>query len=387
MKKILTLNNISPVGLEHFPRDSYEVASEIQHPDAILLRSYNMHDMEIPATVKAIGRAGAGVNNIPVDRMSGAGIAVFNAPGANANAVKELVIAGMLIASRNLCQSWEFARALEGDDEAIHKAVESGKKQFVGFELPGKTLGVVGLGAIGVQVANGALALGMNVVGFDPDITVERAWEMSSQVRQAASIEELLSQVDYVSFHVPLTDATRDLISAERIRLVRDNLIVLNFSRDGVVNNAAIVEAIDAGKVYAYVCDFPGNLLKDHPRVVALPHLGASTRQAEENCAVMVAGQVREYLENGNVRNSVNFPELFMARNGGHRVAIVNQNVPNMLGQISTCMADAGLNILDMLNKSRGELAYTLVDVDSAMEEPCIKRIEAIEGVLDVRTL
>lgn len=387
MKKILTLNNISPIGLEHFPRDSYEVASEIQHPDGILLRSQSMHDMEIPDSVKAIGRAGAGVNNIPVERMSKAGIAVFNAPGANANAVKELVIAGMLIASRNLCRAWEFARSLKGDDAAIHKAVESGKKQFVGFELPGKTLGVVGLGAIGVQVANGALAQGMNVIGFDPDITVKRAWEMSSQVRQAASIEELLANVDYVTFHVPLVDATRNMINADRLRSIRDNLVILNFSRDGVVDNAAVVEAIEAGKVYAYVCDFPNNLLKDHPRVVTLPHLGASTQQAEENCAVMVVEQVRDYLENGNVRNSVNFPELFMARNGGHRVTIVNENVPNMLGQISTCMADAGLNILDMLNRSRGELAYTLVDVDSSLGEDCLERIAEIDGVLDVRAL
>jgi D-3-phosphoglycerate dehydrogenase len=387
MKKILTLNNISPVGLEHFPRDTYEVASEIQHPDAILLRSHNMHDMDVPPSVQAIGRAGAGVNNIPVERMSEAGIAVFNAPGANANAVKELVIAGMLIGSRNLCQAWEFARGLEGDDAAIHKAVEAGKKQFVGFELPGKTLGVVGLGAIGVQVANGALAQGMNVIGFDPDITVKRAWEMSSQVRQAASIEELLANVDYVTFHVPLVDATRDMINAERLKLVRKNLVILNFSRDGVIDDAAVVEAIDDGRVYAYICDFPNNLLKDHPRVVTLPHLGASTRQAEENCAVMVVEQVREYLENGNVRNSVNFPELFMARNGVFRVAIVNANVPNMLGQISTCMADAGLNILDMLNMSRGELAYTLVDADTALSGDCVERIAAIDGVLNVRAL
>ena len=387
MKKILTLNNISPVGLEHFPRDSYEVASEIQHPDAILLRSYKMHDMDIPPSVKAIGRAGAGVNNIPVDRMSDAGIAVFNAPGANANAVKELVIAGMLMASRNLCQAWDFARHLEGEDSEISKSVEAGKKQFVGFELPGKTLGVVGLGAIGVQVANGALALGMNVIGFDPGITVKRAWEMSSQVRQAASIEELLTSVDYVTFHVPLVDATRDMINADRLRLVRKNLVILNFSRNGVTNDEAILEAIDDGRVYAYVCDFPSNLLKDHPRVVALPHLGASTQQAEENCAVMVAEQVRDYLENGNVRNSVNFPELFMPRNGGYRVAIVNRTVPNMLGQISTCIADAGLNILDMLNKSRGELAYTLVDVDTDLAPQCRERIAAIDGVLDVRAL
>jgi D-3-phosphoglycerate dehydrogenase len=387
MFKILTLNNISPVGLEKLPRESYEVASEIQHPDAILLRSYKMHDMEIPATVKAIGRAGSGVNNIPVDRMSQAGIPVFNAPGANANAVKELVIAGMLIASRNLCQAWDYSRGLEGDDAVISKAVEAGKKQFVGFELPGKTLGVVGLGAIGVQVANGALALGMNVIGFDPGITVKRAWEMSSDVGQAASIEELLTKVDYITFHVPLVDATRDIINAERLKLVRDNIVILNFSRDGVIDNQAVVDAIDAGKVYAYVCDFPSNLLKNHPRVISLPHLGASTQQAEENCAVMVANQVRDYLENGTVRNSVNFPEMYMPRNGGFRLIIVNENVPNMLGQISTCMADAGLNILDMLNKSRNELACTLVDVDAEVPSGCLEHLASIEGVLNARAL
>ncbi len=387
MQKILTLNNISPVGLEHFPRDAYEVASEIQHPDAILLRSFNMHDMKIPESVKAIGRAGAGVNNIPVDAMSKAGIPVFNAPGANANAVKELVIAGMLMASRNLCQAWDFARSLEGEDEAIHKAVESGKKQFVGFELPGKTLGVVGLGAIGVQVANGALAQGMNVVGFDPGITVQRAWEMSSQVNQAASIEELLARVDYVTFHVPLVDATRNMINEERLKLMKDNAIILNFSRNGIVDDEAVVAALDAGMVYAYICDFPSNLLKNHPRVVTLPHLGASTRQAEDNCAVMVVEQVRDFLENGNVRNSVNFPEMLMPRNDGYRLAIVNENVPNMLGQISTCMADSGLNILDMLNKSRGDLAYTLVDVDSEASQECLQHMAGIDGVLKVRAL
>ena len=387
MYKILTLNNISPVGLDHFSRDQYEVASEIQHPDAILLRSYNMHDMEMPPAVKAIGRAGAGVNNIPVDKMSKAGIPVFNAPGANANAVKELVIAGMLMAVRNLPQGWSFARSLEGSDEAIHKNVESGKKQFVGFELPGKTLGVVGLGAIGVQVANGALALGMKVIGFDPEITVQRAWEMSSQVRQAASIEELIANADFVTFHVPLVDTTRHMINAERLNLARDNVVILNFSRNGVVDDDAVVAAIDSGKVYAYVCDFPSNLLKDHARVITLPHLGASTREAEENCAVMVVEQVREYLENGNIKNSVNFPQMLMPRNGGFRLAIVNENVPNMLGQISTCMADAGLNILDMLNKSRGDLAYTLVDVDSEPTPKCLQHMEKIEGVLSVRAL
>jgi len=387
MQKILTLNNISPVGLDHFSRDSYEVASEIQHPDAILLRSFNMHDMAVPDSVKAIGRAGAGVNNIPVEHMSQAGIPVFNAPGANANAVKELVIAGMLMASRNLCQAWDFARALEGEDSAIHKAVEAGKKQFVGFELPGKTLGVVGLGAIGVQVANGALALGMNVIGFDPDITVKRAWQMSSDVRQAASVEELLANVDYVTFHVPLVDATRNMVNADRLKLIKDNAVILNFSRNGVVDDAAVVAAIDAGKVYSYVCDFPSNLLKNHPRVVTLPHLGASTQQAEDNCAIMVAEEVRDYLENGNVRNSVNFPEMHMPRNGANRIAVVNENVPNMLGQISTCIAEAGLNILDMLNKSRNELAYTLVDVDSDVQPACLQQLADIKGVLNVRAL
>ena len=387
MHKILTLNNISPAGLERFPRESYEVASEIQHPDAILLRSFKMHDMEVPVTVKAIGRAGSGVNNIPVDLMSKAGIPVFNAPGANANAVKELVIAGMLMGSRNLCQAWDYSRSLEGDDEAIGKAVEAGKKQFVGFELPDKTLGVVGLGAIGVQVANGALAQGMNVIGFDPEITVKRAWEMSSDVRQAASIEELLTNVDFVTFHVPLVDATRDMINAERVKLLRDNAIILNFSRKGIVDDEAVVAAIDAGKVYAYVCDFPNNLLKNHPRVITLPHLGASTQQAEENCAVMVVEQVRDFLENGNIRNSVNFPEMYMPRNGGYRLAIVNENVPNMLGQISTCMADAGLNIKDMLNKSRNDLACTLVDVDSEVKPACLEHMAGIKGVLNVRAL
>jgi D-3-phosphoglycerate dehydrogenase len=387
MHKILTLNNISPAGLEHFPRESYEVASEMQHPDAILLRSFKMHDMTVPATVKAVGRAGSGVNNIPVDLMSKAGIPVFNAPGANANAVKELVIAGMLIASRNLCQAWDYSRSLEGDDAAIGKAVEAGKKQFVGFELPGKTLGVVGLGAIGVQVANGALAQGMNVIGFDPEITVKRAWEMSSDVRQAASIEELLTNVDFVTFHVPLVDATRDMINAERVKLLRDNAVILNFARKGVVDDEAVVAAIDAGKVYAYVCDFPNNLLKNHPRVITLPHLGASTQQAEENCAVMVVEQVRDFLENGNIRNSVNFPEMYMPRNGGYRLAIVNENVPNMLGQISTCMAEAGLNIKDMLNKSRDDLACTLVDVDSEVQPACLEHMAGIEGVLNVRAL
>jgi D-3-phosphoglycerate dehydrogenase len=388
MYKILTLNNISVAGLERLPRDAYEVASEIAHPDAILLRSYNMHSMEIPASVRAIGRAGAGVNNIPVDKMSERGIPVFNAPGANANAVKELVLAGMLMASRNLCQGWAFARGLQGEDAEISKQVESGKKQFAGMELPGRTLGVIGLGAIGVQVANAAQALGMNVIGYDPDITVQSAWKMSSDVEQASGIDDLLARSDYVTFHVPLVDATRNMINAERLRSMKDNVVLLNFSRNGIIDDEAVVAAMDAGKVYAYICDFPSNLLKDHPRAITLPHLGASTREAEDNCAIMVADEVRDYLENGNVRNSVNFPKVYMKRyKEGCRLAVVNANVPNMLGQISTTLAHSGLNIVDMINKSRGELAYTLVDVESAIGQDCIDRITATEGVLAVRVI
>jgi D-3-phosphoglycerate dehydrogenase len=387
MFKILTLNNISVSGLERLPRDSYEIASEITHPDAILVRSFKMHDMEVPSTLKAIGRAGAGTNNIPVDEMSKRGIPVFNAPGANANAVKELVLAGMLVASRNLCPAWAFARDLEGEDAEINKAVEAGKKNFAGFELPGRTLGVIGLGAIGVQVANAAMALGMRVVGFDPQITVRRAWELSASVEQADSVDALMAKSDFVTCHVPLVDATRNLINADRLRLMREGSVLLNFSRSGIIDDAAAVAALDAGQLYSYICDFPSNLLKDHPRVVTLPHLGASTREAEENCAIMVADQVRDYLEEGNVRNSVNFPEVIMPRNGGYRMTVVNANVPNMLGQISTDLAKAELNIVDMLNKSRGDLAYTVVDVDNPIPQKVVDEIAAIDGVLAVRTI
>jgi D-3-phosphoglycerate dehydrogenase len=387
MYKILTLNNISVAGLERLPRDRYEIASEIQHPDAILLRSFKMHDMAIPPSLKAVGRAGAGVNNIPVDKMSAMGVPVFNAPGANANAVKELVIAGMLLAARNICQAWDFARNVQGDDAAINKQVEAGKKDFAGFELPGRTLGVIGLGAIGRLVANAGVSLGMKVIGFDPGITVEGAWELSSEVKKAASVDDLLSKVDFVSFHVPLIDATRHMINAERLKLMKDRVVILNFAREGIVDDAAVSAAIKSGKVYAYVCDFPSNLLKNHERVITLPHLGASTEEAEDNCAVMVAEQVREYLENGNVTNSVNFPTVVMPSTAGHRIAIVNANVPNMVGQISTALAKAGLNIIDMLNKSRGELAYTLTDVEQPVPAVVLKEIEAIDGVLAVRAL
>jgi D-3-phosphoglycerate dehydrogenase len=388
MFKILTLNNISVAGLDRLPRDTFEVASEASHPDAILVRSAKMHDMEIPSSVRAIGRAGAGVNNIPVARMTECGVPVFNAPGANANAVKELVIAGMLMAARNIGPAWKFATGLAGTDEEIGKATEAGKKNFVGFELPGRTLGVIGLGAIGVKVANAGHALGMKVVGYDPTITVKSAWQLEAGVEQALSADDLLSRVDFVSFHVPLNEHTKHMINAERIKLMRPGAVILNFARNGVVDDQAVVQALDAGKLHGYVCDFPSNLLKDHPRCITLPHLGASTIEAEENCAIMVADQIRDWLESGNVTNSVNFPAINLPRTeGGIRIAVVNSNVPNMLGQISTDLAGANLNIIDMLNKSRDNIAVTLIDVDQMPGADTLAKIATIEGVLSVRCL
>ena len=383
--KILTLNNVSVRGLERLPRERYEVASEIGHPDAILLRSADMHSMDVPASVLAVARAGAGTNNIPVAKLSRRGIPVFNAPGANANAVKELVLAGLFLAARNICQAWGFVRAIEGDDHAIEDAIEKGKKKFVGHELPSRTLGVVGLGAIGVEVANAALALGMKVRGYDPQITVQRAWQLSSGVEQALSLDDLFARSDIITVHVPLTDATRGLVNESRLRLMRRGSAILNFARAPIVDQAAILSAMEQGQVATYVCDFPTRALKDHPKVIALPHLGASTGEAEENCAVMVADTLRDYLENGNVRNSVNFPEAVLPRVGGHRIAIANDNVPNMVGQISTCLAGAKLNIADLLNKSRGDLAYTLIDTDAEVPPAVMEQLRSIDGVLAAR--
>jgi len=385
--KIQTLNNISAEGLQRLPRDRYEVGPEISQPDAILVRSAKMHDMALPDSVLAVARAGAGVNNVPVATLSKRGIPVFNAPGANANAVKELVVAGMLLGARNLCQAWEFVGKLTEEGPALDKAVEAGKKQFVGFELPGRTLGVIGLGAIGVQVANAALALGMRVVGFDPQLTVERAWQLSSAVEQARNLDELFSRADFVTVHVPLVDATRGLINEARIRLMPKKAIVLNFSRGEIVDEAAIISALGDGRLTAYICDFPSRGLIGNPRVIALPHLGASTHEAETNCAVMVVDNLRAYLEDGVIRHSVNFPEADVPRTGSHRVTIANANVPNMVGQISTCLGDAGLNIADLLNKSRGEIAYTIVDLDGKTTDSTLARIRSIPGVLSVRDL
>ncbi len=385
--KIQTLNNISAEGLQRLPRDRYEVAADIGQPDAILVRSAKMHDMVLPDSVLAVARAGAGVNNVPVAALSKRGIPVFNAPGANANAVKELVVAGMLLGARNLCQAWDFVGHLKEDGAALDKAVEAGKKQFVGFELPGRTLGVIGLGAIGVQVANAALALGMRVVGFDPQITVERAWQLSSAVEQARNLDELFGRADFVTVHVPLVDATRGLINEARIRLMPKKAIVLNFSRGEIVDETAIIAALGEGRLTAYICDFPSRALIGNPRVIALPHLGASTHEAETNCAVMVTENLRSYLEDGVIRYSVNFPEADVPRTGSHRLTIANANVPNMVGQISTCLGDAGLNIADLLNKSRGEIAYTIVDLDGETSSGTLARIRSIPGVLNVRDL
>ena len=385
--KILTLNKISTVGLNRLPAANYIVGSDIAEPDAILVRSHNMLEMDIPASVKAIARAGAGTNNVPVKKMNVRGVPVFNAAGANANAVKELVIAGMLLASRNMIAALHFTANLKGDDATLHKLVEDGKKHYAGIELRGRTLGIIGLGAIGRLVADAAIGLGMQVAGYDPDITVEGAWGLSSQVKKAHSIEDLLKQSDFVTLHIPLLDATRGLINDQRVLAMKPGSVLLNFARDGIVNGDAVLAGIAAKRISYYVCDFPMQKTQGNSAVIALPHLGASTQEAEDNCAVMVAEQVRDYLEHGNLNNTVNFPTINMPRESSFRIAIANANVPNMLGQISTALAGAGINIHNMINKSRGEMAYTLVDTDIATPSEMIAQIAAIPGVLMVRDL
>ncbi|MEO5672258.1 MAG: phosphoglycerate dehydrogenase [Ramlibacter sp.] len=385
--KVLVLNQISGNGLKRFPAGTYTTGKDIAEPDAVLVRSADMHAMVVPPSVKAIARAGAGTNNIPVKAMSLRGVPVFNAPGANANAVKELVLAGMLMAARNLAPAQRFVEKLDPASPDLDKAVEEGKKNFAGYELAGQTLGIIGLGKIGCLVADAAIKLGMDVLGYDPEITVDAAWSLPAQVRKAASVADVLKSANFISLHIPLVEATRDLINEKNVALTKPGSVVLNFSREGVVNDDAVIAALDSGQLGWYVCDFPSGRILKHPRVVALPHLGASTREAEENCAIIVADQLRDYLENGNVANAVNFPHVAMARESRFRVAIANANVPNMLGQISTAMAHAGLNIHNMVNKSRGDMAYTLVDVDSPVGDPVIAALRGIEGVLAVRYL
>lgn len=386
--RVRTLNSISPRGLERLPPDRYELGDTIERPDAILLRSADMHALDIPASVIAVGRAGAGTNNIPVSLLTQRGVPVFTAPGANANAVKELVLAGLFLGARHIGPALDFVRSLDLAGDALDAAVEAGKKRFIGHELPGRTLGVVGLGAIGVEVANAAHLLGMHVLGYDPQITVQRAWQLSSGVEQALSLDDLFARSNAVSVHVPLTDGTRGLVSAKRLDLMPEGGTVLNFARAAIVDEPAIVAALRAGRLGAYVCDFPSAVIRGVAGVVALPHLGASTSEAEENCAMLVADTLRDFLEHGNIRHSVNFPEAALPRvPATSRIAIANANVPNMVGQISTRLADAGLNIADLLNKSKGEVAYTLVDIDGKVPAGLVERIASIQGVLGVRAV
>ena len=385
MQNIQVLNNISPLGLEKFPKDAYKVSTSNDNPDAILVRSAKMHDIDIGNSLKAVGRAGAGVNNIPLQKMSDNGVVVFNTPGANANAVKELVISSMLLASRNICQGWSYVNDLPLDN--LKATVEDGKKQYSGSELPGKTLGIVGLGAIGVEIANAASMLGMDVIGYDPSISKKNAWKISSDVEEALSLEELFSRSDFVSFHVPLVEATKNLLNAKRIALLPQGCVVINMSRDGIVDEEELIKSLDSGNVKYYVTDFPIDEKKNHERVIALPHLGASTSEAEDNCALMIAKQVKEYLENGNIINSVNFPDAKMPRAGKERLAITHRNVPNMVRQITKAIAEEEANIVDMLNKSKGEFAYTLIDIEEKIPNSVIDNIKKVEGILKVRAL
>jgi len=386
--RIRTLNAISHAGLGQLPKENYQVGSDLHEPDALILRSANLHGVEIPASVLAVARAGAGVNNIPIADYSARGIPVFNTPGANANAVKELVVAAIFLAARNIVPAAAFAHRLDGDAATMDKAVEAGKKEFVGFELPGRTLGVIGLGAIGVEVANAATGLGMRVMGYDPGITVEHAWKLSSFVEHVTNLEQMLKRADIITLHVPLVDATRGLIGARELGLMKRSAVLVNFSRGPIVDQSAVVDALDAGHLRGYVCDFPTPELNKRPKVVTLPHLGASTNEAEENSARMAASELRAYLEEGTITNSVNFPDAVLPRGAGTvRIAIANSNVPNMVGQISTLVAGAGLNIADLLNKSRGELAYTLVDVEGEVPDTLLPQIRSIDGVLSARLI
>jgi len=384
--RILTLNNISERGLSLLPRDTYEVSAQIGDPHAVMVRSADMHKLTIAPSVLAVARAGAGVNNIPVEALSRRGIPVFNSPGANANAVKELVLSGLFLAARNICQAWVYTRGLSGDDRTLDTTVEANKKNYVGFELPGRTLGVIGLGAVGVLVANAAEGLGMKVLGYDPQITVTRAWQLNASVQQALSLDDLFARSDIISVHVPLLDATRGLVNAARLSLMRPGGTVLNFARAPIVNEQDMVAVLNSGQLHSYICDFPTQALKDHPRAITLPHLGASTIEAEDNCAIMAADTLREFLEHGHIRNCVNFPEAVLPRQvGSIRLAIANANVPNMVGQISTCLAGAGLNIAELLNRSLREYAYTLIDAEGTADETLMQRIRAIDGVLSAR--
>ncbi|MBN2509429.1 MAG: phosphoglycerate dehydrogenase [Spirochaetales bacterium] len=385
MFRIQTLNKISNTGLELFSRDMYEIASEIQRPDAILVRSQSMHDMEIGPEVKAVARAGAGVNNIPVEALSNRGIVVFNTPGANANSVKELTIAGMFLASRKVFRAISWAKSLAGKGDEVSMLIEKNKSNFVGGEIKGKKLGVIGLGAIGVAVANDAESLGMKVSGYDPFISIEAAWGLSRTVRKASSLDALLSESDYITVHVPLNDKTRGMFNRDKFSLMKKGVKILNFSRGGLVNNADIMEAINAGIVDRYVTDFPDESLLSSESVIPIPHLGASTPEAEENCAVMAVSQLVSFLETGNIKNAVNFPDCDMPMSNNDRILIANRNVPNMVGQITSILATEKINISDMLNKHAGDYAYNIIDIDGEINDSLLNSLKAVDGVMMVR--
>jgi D-3-phosphoglycerate dehydrogenase len=385
MFKIQTLNQISTTGLQEFPASNYEIGNEVANPDAILVRSANLHDYSFPPSVKVVGRAGAGVNTIPVETLTRHGIPVLNTPGANANAVRELVLAGMLMASRNICQALNYIGHLQTTE--MDKQIEQDKKQFVGYELLGKTLAVVGLGSVGVKVANAAISLGMHVIGYDPTITIHRAWELSSEVKQAHNFDEVLSQADFVTFHVPLNDKTKNMLNTQRLALLKNGVVILNFARDGILEAAAVEAGLKSKKIFAYVTDFPSPALANHPNVISLPHLGASTREAEENCAVMIVKAVRDFLEQGTINNSVNFPAIMMPPGSGYRLLVTNANVPNMVAQISSVLARAKLNIVSLLNQSRDQIACTLIDVNAEISAAVIAEMGEIEGVIHARQI
>jgi D-3-phosphoglycerate dehydrogenase len=388
MFKIQTLNKIDPDGLSLFPLDNYEIASEIPNPDAIVLRSFKMHDMELPSSLKAVARAGAGVNNIPVEKCTEKGIVVFNTPGANANGVKELVIAGLLLSSRDIIDGAAWVKTLVDKGDEIPALIEQGKKNFGGQEIKGKTLAVIGLGAIGVLVANAAQALGMNVIGYDPYMKVQQALKLSNQVTWVEGIQPILTQADYVTLNIPLTPETEGYINKEKFNMMKDGVRLLNFARGGLVNRSDLKEAIATGKVSRYVTDFPNEETLKMDNVIAIPHLGASTKESETNCAVMAVNQLKNFIEDGNIKNSVNFPEAFMERNDGARILIANKNIPNMVSQISSVLASEGVNIDNMLNKKRDNIAYNIIDVTrSEIDEQLISKLKSIEGVFMVRII
>ncbi len=387
MFDVLTLNKIAPQGLEKFNSEKYQVTDSCENPDGIILRSFSMHDMELPENLKAVARAGAGVNNIPIDACTEKGIVVFNTPGANANAVKELVIASLFLASRNITGGIEWAKTLIGKGAEVPKLVEKGKGQFVGPEIKGKTLGVIGLGAIGVMVANAAHNLGMEVIGYDPYLTIDSAWHLSRSIRKAKDMNEIFANSDYITLHVPLNDSTNGMINSDSLKIMKDGVRILNFSRGGLVNSAHLATAIEEKKVACYVTDFPDETVLSMENVIAIPHLGASTPESEENCAEMAAQELVEFLENGNIVNSVNFPNCSADREGDVRVTILHKNIPTMLSQFSSIFAEKHLNIQNMINKNKKENAYTIMDIEGVVGEEVEEKLVAIEGVLKVRIL